>query len=100
MIDPATVAYLQPDFRPAAEIDATGLAPLPLVLIVRRVGVEGEERLPGAEVCAIVGALYRMYEQHLRERDMRSLWGHLHGLLDGGGPVRLVGLASGAEAVP
>ena len=94
MIDPATVAYLQPDFRPAVEIDATGLAPLPLVLIVRRVGAEEEERLPAAEVCAIVGALYRMYEQHLRARDMQILWEHLDGLLDGRGPVRLVGPAS------
>src|SRR5262245_52501099 len=100
MIDPAAVAYLQPDFRPAADIDATGLAPLPLVLVVRRVGAEAEERLPTAEVCAIVGALYRMYEQHLRERDMQSLWRHLDGLLGGGGPVRLVAPDSSRAEAP
>jgi len=35
-----------------------------------------------------------MYEQHLRARDMQILWEHLDGLLDGRGPVRLVGPAS------
>jgi GNAT superfamily N-acetyltransferase len=90
MVDPATVAYLQPDFRSAAEIDATGLVPVPFVLIVRRVGVEDERSLPAAEVRAIVGALYRMYGQHLRESDMKELLRHRDGLIDGDGRVRLV----------
>jgi hypothetical protein len=85
-----SVAYLQQDFRPAAAIDATGLAPIPLVLIVRRVGAEDETSLPAAEVRAIVAALYGMYGQHLRERDMSRLWRHLDGLAAGDGPVELL----------
>jgi GNAT superfamily N-acetyltransferase len=90
MIDPARVAYLQPDFRPAAAIDATGVRPVPFVLIVRRVGLEDEPSLPPAEVRAIVSALYRMYGEHLRERDMRGLWDDLDGLVGGDGAVGLV----------
>jgi GNAT superfamily N-acetyltransferase len=40
MIDPARVHYAQPDFRAAAAIDAEGVRPLPLALLVRRVGRE------------------------------------------------------------
>jgi GNAT superfamily N-acetyltransferase len=101
MIDPSSVAYLQPDFRPAAEIDASALAPLPFVLIVRRVGAEAEETLPSSRVRAIVGALYRMYQQHLRADDMRELWRRLDEMVDGDEPVRLVRPTSvGPEAMP
>jgi hypothetical protein len=71
LIDPRRVPYLQPDFRSPDEIDLTGgVSPLPLVLIVRRVGREGELTISGAEVLRIVEAIYRVYGETFRPRDM------------------------------
>lgn len=89
-VDPETVRYLQPDFRPPATIDATGVEPLPLVLIVRRVGADAEDDLPGDEVRAIVSALYLMYGQKFRESDMRTIWERFESLPSGDARVRLV----------
>jgi hypothetical protein len=72
-IDPAVVRYRQPDFRPVEEIDATSVQPVPLALVVRRVGREAEETIPGAEVRAIVEALYGMFGVHAAERHMQPL---------------------------
>jgi len=72
-IDPTVVRYVQPDFRSPQEIDATSVQPLPLVLVVRRVGRETEESLPGDEVRAIVEALYGMFGVHAAERHMQPL---------------------------
>jgi GNAT superfamily N-acetyltransferase len=73
-VDPEAVRYLQPDFRAPATIDASALAPLPLTLVVRRVGAEHEDALPGAEVRGIWHALYTMYGAHQRAGDMAPLW--------------------------
>ena len=73
-IDPARVRYAQPDFRAAAAIDASGVRPLPLVLLVRRVGREREHEICGAEVRTIVAALYEMFAVHIRPEHMASLW--------------------------
>lgn len=73
-IDPARVNYLQPDFRAAAEIDRSGgPQPIPLSLIVRRVGREGEDTIFGDEIRRIVNALYRMYAVGFRDRDMLAV---------------------------
>lgn len=76
-IDPDTVRYVQPDFRPPAEIDASSVQPVPLALVVRRVGREHEATLPGAEARAIVRALYTMFGVHMRADHMAPLWGLL-----------------------
>jgi hypothetical protein len=89
-LDPSTVRYLQPDFRPPEVIDATGVEPLPLVLVVRRVGADAEDALPGDEVRAIVSALYLMYGQKFRESDMTSVWQRFETLPCGDEPVSLV----------
>ncbi|MBX3026781.1 hypothetical protein KF840_17885 [bacterium] len=73
-IDPDAVRYVQPDFRPAAEIDASSLQPVPLALVVRRVGREHETTLPGAEARGIVRALYTMFGVHCRADHMAPLW--------------------------
>ncbi|HXG49003.1 MAG TPA: GNAT family N-acetyltransferase [Methylomirabilota bacterium] len=74
-IDPNVVPYLQPDFRPPAEIDAGGgPKPLPFGLIIRRVGREAQDCIRGAEIRHLVTALYRMYGAGFRERDMAGLW--------------------------
>lgn len=65
------IDYLQPDFRPPAEIDAAGgPQPLPMSLIIRRVGRESETVMPAAEVRHLVQTLYRMYARNFREQDM------------------------------
>ena len=89
-VDPAAVDYRQPDFRGPGAIDETGLQPLPLVLIVRRVGAEGETTMPGREIHATIRALYTMYGVHLREKDMRPMWEHLERMPAGDEPVALV----------
>lgn len=74
-VDPNAVPYLQPDFRPPAEIDASGgPRPLPFGLVIRRVGRELQDAIAGAEIRNLVTALYRMYGAGFRERDMAGLW--------------------------
>jgi hypothetical protein len=71
LIDPRRIPYLQPDFRAPDEIDLTGgPKPLSLGLIVRRVGQESELTVSGAEARRIVEALYRVYGETFRQRDM------------------------------
>ena len=70
-IDPASIRYFQPDFRPPVEIDASGGArPLPFQLIIRQVGRESEKAISGAKVRRIVRALYAMYGPQFRPQDM------------------------------
>jgi hypothetical protein len=89
-IDPERVAYHQPDFRPPAAIDASAVEPVPLTLVVRRVGREQERVMPASEVRAVVRALYAMYGAHQRERDMAPLWARHAALLDGDEHVDLL----------
>lgn len=81
-IDPDAVRYCQPDFRAPAEIDARSVQPVPLALVVRRVGHEHEPTLRGGEVREIVRALYTAFGIHMRSDHMAPLWGlfdHLPG---------------------
>jgi len=73
-IDPDAVRYMQPDFRPAAEIDASSVQPVPLALVVRRVGREHEPAIAGGEAREIVRALYSMFGAHARADHLASLW--------------------------
>lgn len=77
-VDPSRVSYLQPDFRSPREIDLSGgPKPIPLALIVRRVGRESEDFLSGAEVRRIARSLYRMYAVGFRPQDMKDLFSSL-----------------------
>jgi hypothetical protein len=62
-IDPRHFPYRQPDFRPPAEIAATGDRPHPFALLLRRVGREREARLPLEEASAVMNLLYDDFEQ-------------------------------------
>ncbi len=62
VIDPRHFPYRQPDFRPRAEIAATGDRPVPFALLLRRVGREREARLPLAEARAVMNLLYDDFE--------------------------------------
>ena len=78
MIDPTQVPYYQPDFRNPVVIDNQGgPKPLPLRLVLRRVGKESETILSGAEVRETVSALYHMYGNSFRPKDMVPLWEQL-----------------------
>jgi hypothetical protein len=77
-IDPSRVNYLQPDFRAVDEIDRDGgPRPIPLSLVIRRVGREDEPVISGAETRAIAESLYRMYAAGFRARDMEPLFASL-----------------------
>lgn len=70
-IDPALVAFHQPDFRAPEVIDATGGArPLAFQLAVRRLGREGERTIFGREVRGLVRALYAIYTPQFRPADL------------------------------
>lgn len=74
-IDPRGLDYHQPDFREPAEVEAAGVArPLPMRLVVRRVGRESEPDLPWSEVLTIVESLYGMYALDFRWSDIEPLW--------------------------
>jgi len=90
-IDPARVGYLQPDFRAHHEIDLSGgPSPIPLSLIVRRVGREQEESLTGAEVRRIAASLYKMYGVGFRPRDMEAVKSSLEAYPSAGDPIPLI----------
>jgi GNAT superfamily N-acetyltransferase len=70
-IDPASIRYFQPDFRPPTAIDASGgPRPLPFQLILRQVSREHERAISGAKVRRLVRALYAMYGAQFRPQDM------------------------------
>ncbi len=64
-VDPAAAPYAQPDFR-TAEVAAGALRPpIPLALVLRRVGRENESSMPAAELAAVVDAIYAVYAVHI-----------------------------------
>jgi hypothetical protein len=73
LVAPERVPYLQPDFRDPAEIDCSTPQPVPLVLVVRRVGLERQATIPGAELREIVNALHAMFGVHVRADHMAPL---------------------------
>jgi len=79
-IDPARIRYAQPDFRGAAVMDAGGVTPVPLGLVIRRVGRERDQQIRGDEVRAIVAALYEMFAVHVRPERMAPVWALYHEL--------------------
>ena len=75
MVDPSRVIYLQPDFRDPSEIDlSSGPQPLPLTLMLRRIGREAEDFVGGAEILHGVKALYKMYASEFRAADMHQVY--------------------------
>ncbi len=89
-IDPAEIPYLQPDFRPPEEIDASGgPKPLPLNLLVRLVGDESRATLAADEARGIVESLYRMYAADFRPADMAIVWENFEGFPTGDRPIAL-----------
>jgi hypothetical protein len=77
-VDPSVVNYLQPDFRSPADIDESGSPqPVPLNLLVRKVGREDESTMRAENVRRIARCLYEMYATEFRARDMEVVWKNL-----------------------
>lgn len=76
-VDPKVVNYWQPDFRDGATIDADVVRPIPMVLLLRRVGRETELSITGREARQIVSAVYGMYATDFRPADMAVVYDHL-----------------------
>ncbi len=64
-VDPAAAPYAQPDFRPPEVLAGATPEPVPLGLVLRRVGREGEARMPAAELAAVVASIYAVYAVHV-----------------------------------
>jgi hypothetical protein len=63
-INPRHFPYRQPDFRDPDVIRATGNRPLPLMLLVRRLGRERQAQLPIDEARALMRLLYDDFADH------------------------------------
>ena len=78
-IDPSKLHYCQPDFRPHDQIDREGKpSPVPLCLVIRRVGCEEIDFITGGEIRQIVGLLYQMFAMDLRPQDMECVYESLN----------------------
>ncbi len=66
-LDPAAAPYAQPDFRAPELLASASPEPVPLELLVRRVGREAERQLPASELGAIVESIYAVYAAHVPE---------------------------------
>ena len=64
-VDPAAAPYAQPDFRPPERLAGELPQAVPLSLVLRRVGREGEVEMPAAELAAVVEAIYAVYGVHV-----------------------------------
>lgn len=64
-IDPVAAPYAQPDFCPPEVLAGQAPRAVPLHLIVRRVGREGQQAMPASEVAAIVDSIYAVYAVHV-----------------------------------
>lgn len=69
--------YCQPDFRDPAVIDATGgPQPVPLLAVVRRLGLEREGSLPRALAAAYVRHLYEVFATHCAPQHLEGPRAH------------------------
>ena len=90
-VDPHVVPYLQPDFRDPSQIDASGAPqPIPMALILRRVGRENEISAPASFICSLIHDLYTLYSKTFRSCDMAPLWDRWRTLPNGPTPISLL----------
>jgi hypothetical protein len=90
-VDPRVALYLQPDFRAPSQIDASGAPqPIPMALILRRVGHENETSAPASFIRSIIHDLYTLYSETFRSCDMAPLWDRWRTLPNGPTPISLL----------
>lgn len=89
-IDPSALPYCQADFR---DLEALGLpaSPIPLLALVRRVGLEHHPTLPALYAAAFVTHLYAVFSTHCRPADLAPARQHaLQTLARAADPVSLL----------
>ncbi|HEY2772860.1 MAG TPA: hypothetical protein VGK20_02280 [Candidatus Binatia bacterium] len=96
MVDPR-VGYLQPDFRAEDAIRQAGPRPVPLALVIRRIGREQEESIDGAELHGLVDAVHAMFAVDVCEQAMRPVREAAARMPGRGEKVALLGLDAAAE---
>lgn len=89
-IDPGRVSYFQPDFRAHNKPGLGNSGPVPLALVLRRVGREEESIVAGCEIRRIANALYHMYAHGLRAADIAAVRKSLDGYPANEEKVRLL----------
>jgi GNAT superfamily N-acetyltransferase len=75
-VDPAAAPYAQPDFRPAELLAGQTPQPIPLNLVLRRVGREHEAQMKAHELAAVVTAIYAVYAVHVPAAALEPLREH------------------------
>jgi GNAT superfamily N-acetyltransferase len=64
-VDPVVAPYAQPDFRPPELLAGAPPKPVPLGLVLRRVGRESDDSMSAGELAAVVQAIYAVYAVHV-----------------------------------
>ena len=66
------LGYMQPDFRPIGVTDAdpAGPKPIPMDILLRRIGFERKTTVGSQKVVAEIELIYAMYAVAFREKDM------------------------------
>ncbi len=72
VLNPAHVPYLQPDFRERTGVRVTGAKPIPLMILVRRMGRERQATMPIEEASAITRLLYDDFACHWKPEELES----------------------------
>ena len=97
-VDPSSIVYLQPDFRPPSVIDAEGgPQPLPLTLLIKQIGNEKNDSISADEVRHIVTCLYRMYGAGMQAEHMHSVYDSLANYPSGAIPISLLWKNTGLQ---
>jgi hypothetical protein len=72
VINPRHFPYMQPDFRDKNNARVTGNAPIPLMVLVRRMGRERQATMPIAEASALMRLLYDDFACHWKPEELES----------------------------
>lgn len=89
-VAPDVLPFRQPDFRPPDALAGSTPVPVPLALVVRRVGREAETTMPVAEVAAVTDAVYAVYGMHVPPHALEPLARDVRAALRGRVSVPLV----------
>ena len=89
VIAPDYLPYLQPDFR---DLKAPGVVPqpVPLLAVIRWMGHENEEHLPGRLALAYSGHIHGVHDLYVASEHIQALRRHTEGTLGGRDPVPMV----------
>jgi len=100
-IAPEYLPYAQPDFRDLGQPDSALARPIPLLAVVRWVGRETAERLPGRLARAFVEHLYAVFATHVGTEQLGALKQRTLSVLDAspGSEVPLLALPQSTDDI-